>query len=1182
MDSFSRGSTLTPCRSPTPATIPVEPDHFYGAENVQLPPSPDTDGKTWLDPDDDPMAHRGIPVFKPTMEEFQDFEGYMNRVECWGNKSGIVKVIPPKEWTDSLPSIKPQLAEVKIKCPIQQHMRGSGGLFRQENMEKRKLMSVREWAELCNKAEFRTPGIQDVGLGSRGANASIKPRAARRKPKAETAKANSSSQAPVVIKQEPIDDSNSLSERSSTQAVTTPPQSEGSPPPVPVAGPSNSKKGKKKQPVKVKAEPKEKPKRVGRTREAREAGFAERAARDLAFIDVFDPNDEWLPPGTTADDYTPEFCQKLERQYWRNCGIVEPAWYGADTPGSLFTDATTAWNVAHLPSALSRLLPASDQGLPGVNTPYLYFGMWRATFAWHVEDMDLFSINYIHFGAPKFWYAIPQGRSSALEQTMRSHFPKDTSQCPQFLRHKSFLASPTLLANSSCRPNHLVQQAGEFVITFPRGYHAGFNLGLNCAESVNFALESWLELGRRAKACECISDSVRIDVDQLLQEREAERNPTATRVTLPPSSSRQEIPKREGARKNIVKDENVDGMLPPLKAPSRKRKSDAKAESSKLKKIKINHSPTKLPPSSIPAKAAPKITLKLGPCPAEPEAFPCCLCVSMSQEGLLRVHEPPTTRKDAMDAAGSPKLWKAHEYCASIVPETWVDELEAHGVKEKVVFGVDGIVKDRWNLKCSACTKARPKGHGAPIQCTKGKCPKAFHINCARDGDSLGIVFAVVREVEKEVVLLDPSPRTTFGNAPHDSMQVDPSPTACGNAVTMDTTFTYGSSNPRVLKIIKKLEVQILCTQHNPAVAAQKKASKHDRIRNELLALPAMSRIKIRVSAGVFEVSLIRVMDEIGSVEVVWDRGLKKEFKWGSVVFGTTDGPVLQKPSEIVAEPERPQSALPVTTFPSVLAATGQQPHTATHSPTTPPEQTKSQTNATPTMYAPLTQPMYPRPTGPYDYWTYASKYSGQTQYPYSYTGYYPAPMSGGSQPYPYTYAQTYNQAQAQYRGGRLHWQQPYQGPSQSQAMDAFGQFQAGGSGSAQTPQSSEMVVSQTVTNNSYYRDRSQPTSSQFVTPNPSSSGVQSVPHDQLNRAGSHQGGSSSSASSSTPVIPESFPGGAGLSSGSQSMISPKDLAGLASMQPAQITEILRSNPQLRDLLVSWATVDQGKPLPSS
>ena len=88
-------------------------------------------------------------------------------------------------------------------------------------------------------------------------------------------------------------------------------------------------------------------------------------------------------------------------------------------------------------------------------------------------------------------------------------------------------------------------------------------------------------------------------------------------------------------------------------------------------------------------------------------------------------------------------------------------------------------------------------------------------------------------------------------------------------------------------------------------MAAQKKASKQDKIRNDLLALPSMARIKIRVSAGVFEVSLIRVIEETSSVEVLWDRGVKREFKWGSVVFGSTDGPVQQKPSEIAVEPER-------------------------------------------------------------------------------------------------------------------------------------------------------------------------------------------------------------------------------------------------------------------------------------
>ena len=117
-------------------------------------------------------------------------------------------------------------------------------------------------------------------------------------------------------------------------------------------------------------------------------------------------------------EYTQERCEELETAYWKSLMFNNPM-YGADMPGSLFDeDITTSWNVAKLPN----LLDVIGQKVPGVNTAYLYLGMWKATFAWHLEDVDLYSINYIHFGAPKQWYSISQEDAPRFEQAMRSKF----------------------------------------------------------------------------------------------------------------------------------------------------------------------------------------------------------------------------------------------------------------------------------------------------------------------------------------------------------------------------------------------------------------------------------------------------------------------------------------------------------------------------------------------------------------------------------------------------------------------------------------------------------------------------------------------------------------------------------------------------------------------------------------
>jgi [histone H3]-trimethyl-L-lysine9/36 demethylase len=72
--------------------------------------------------------------------------------------------------------------------------------------------------------------------------------------------------------------------------------------------------------------------------------------------------------------------------------------------------------VSNLPSVLQTINEEYGIAIQGVNTPYLYFGMWRAFFGWHTEDMDLYSINYIHDGAAKFWYAIAPHNGRRFER----------------------------------------------------------------------------------------------------------------------------------------------------------------------------------------------------------------------------------------------------------------------------------------------------------------------------------------------------------------------------------------------------------------------------------------------------------------------------------------------------------------------------------------------------------------------------------------------------------------------------------------------------------------------------------------------------------------------------------------------------------------------------------------------
>ncbi|KYO20862.1 lysine-specific demethylase 4C isoform A [Alligator mississippiensis] len=226
-----------------------------------------------------------------------------------------------------------------------------------------------------------------------------------------------------------------------------------------------------------------------------------------------------------SDKYcTPRYLdyEDLERKYWKNLTFVAPI-YGADINGSIYDENIEEWNIAHLNTILDVVGEDCGISIEGVNTPYLYFGMWKTTFAWHTEDMDLYSINYLHFGEPKSWYAIPPEHGKRLERLAQGFFPSSSQGCDAFLRHKMTLISPSILKKYGIPFDKITQEAGEFMITFPYGYHAGFNHGFNCAESTNFATIRWIDYGKVAKLCTCRKDMVTISMDIFVRKFQPDR-----------------------------------------------------------------------------------------------------------------------------------------------------------------------------------------------------------------------------------------------------------------------------------------------------------------------------------------------------------------------------------------------------------------------------------------------------------------------------------------------------------------------------------------------------------------------------------------------------------------------------------------------------------------------------------
>ncbi|KFK24872.1 putative lysine-specific demethylase elf6-like [Arabis alpina] len=163
--------------------------------------------------------------------------------------------------------------------------------------------------------------------------------------------------------------------------------------------------------------------------------------------------------------------------------------------------SNSSWNlqmIARSPGSVTRFMP---DDIPGVTSPMVYIGMLFSWFAWHVEDHELHSMNYLHTGSPKTWYAVPADYALDFEEVIRKNsYGRDIDQLAALtqLGEKTTLVSPEMIVASGIPCCRLVQNPGDFVVTFPRSYHVGFSHGFNCGEAANFGTPQWLSVAKEA------------------------------------------------------------------------------------------------------------------------------------------------------------------------------------------------------------------------------------------------------------------------------------------------------------------------------------------------------------------------------------------------------------------------------------------------------------------------------------------------------------------------------------------------------------------------------------------------------------------------------------------------------------------------------------------------------------
>ncbi|XP_024084239.1 uncharacterized protein LOC106674103 [Cimex lectularius] len=199
--------------------------------------------------------------------------------------------------------------------------------------------------------------------------------------------------------------------------------------------------------------------------------------------------------------------KEVEFEFWKHVsagvshlcvhsGSIDSGTWGCGFPTAK-TSSTSRhpWNLKVLTNNSGSILRSLGPAI-GVTVPTLHVGMIFTACCWYRDPHSLPWIEYLHTGASKIWYGVPDSWCEELRSAMRNLLPRFCRDKKIWLASDTAMVPPELLIEQGVSLCRTVQEPGQFILVFPKAFTSTICTGYLVSESVYFAQPSWLNTAR--------------------------------------------------------------------------------------------------------------------------------------------------------------------------------------------------------------------------------------------------------------------------------------------------------------------------------------------------------------------------------------------------------------------------------------------------------------------------------------------------------------------------------------------------------------------------------------------------------------------------------------------------------------------------------------------------------------